>query len=92
MQDLETRVAAIEAAAQAERARQSDKGRRYAFEWFMRASDKFYWRLTKERIADAEAGMEKKIKRITALAVTSAVIGMAGIGLAVIALMLCRFQ
>lgn len=42
-------------------------GKRYAFEWFVRAQDDLYFRISKGYI-------NKKCKKITALAVTNAVI------------------
>ena len=46
-------------------------------------SDNFFWRLTKERIAAATALIKQGTRKIAALAVTGAVIGLLGLLMAV---------
>lgn len=52
--------------------------KRYAYEWFMRAQDYFYWQSTLHLVQSAKdklrAEMERKYRYMTALAVTSTVI------------------
>lgn len=53
--------------------------KRYAYEWYMKEADEFYWGMTKERIAAEVEPIKARLKKITALAVTSTVIAVVAI-------------
>lgn len=57
-----------------------DAKRRYAFEWFVKEEDRWYWERTQNFI-------ERKTKRITALAATSTVISVLAIAFSIFALL-----
>ena len=48
--------------------------KRLAFEWFVLDHDEFYWNLAKRRIDDETNKLRRRLKKTTALAVTSTVI------------------
>ncbi|MDR3085039.1 MAG: hypothetical protein LBU47_01870 [Christensenellaceae bacterium] len=51
---------------------------------YVREIEKFYFRMTRESIENAEANLRRDNKRITALAAASAVAGMAGLIFAIL--------
>lgn len=57
-----------------------DAKRRYAFEWFVKEEDRWYWERTQKLI-------ERKTKRITALAATSTVISVLAIAFSIFVLL-----
>lgn len=53
--------------------------KRYAFEWYVQEADAFYWKMAKERIAVEVDRLNRRIKKTTALAVTSTVVALAAL-------------
>lgn len=62
---------------------------RYAFEWYVQDADAFYWKMAKERIAGEVDRLNSRIKKTTALAVTSTVVALAALAISAFVL-LCK--
>lgn len=62
-----------------EQARQRDPKRRYAFDWYVKDMDKFYSEMAERQLSEEIKKVNHKLKKITALAVTSTVIAGAAV-------------
>lgn len=88
MEDLEKRITTLEEETAAEKAKGKDRNKRYAFEWYVKSQDRFYHKMATKHTNNEVSRIEKTLKKITALAVTSTAISL--IALALVAAILSK--